>query len=82
MLSSGGSVRQRAALDRLLANELQVARRQLHRVYDAGMLIVSPAQRDALRKRVRDGQCVRLLEVISDSAVVNGRMSSVRVRSC
>ena len=49
-------------LDRLLSTELRIARAQLQRWRDSGRLDVEPEQRDALRKRVRDGQCVRFRE--------------------
>jgi hypothetical protein len=46
-------------LDRLLAAELRVSRSSLERR-------VSPEQREALRKRVRDGQMLRMSGLMPD----------------
>lgn len=45
-------------LDRLLATELRLPRTALHRWHEEGKLLVWPDHREALRKRVRDGQRV------------------------
>jgi hypothetical protein len=50
-------------LDRLLSAELRIGRAELCRLLEAGQLEVAPAQTDALRKRVRNGQRVRFIRI-------------------
>lgn len=55
-------------LDRLLAGELKSSRSALDRWHEERRLIVEPERRDALRKRIRDGQRVLLERALWDAA--------------
>jgi hypothetical protein len=48
-------------LDRLLANELSMARGDLQRRHSAGTLLVAPTRRDPLRRPIHDGQEICLV---------------------
>jgi hypothetical protein len=49
-------------LDRLLSGELNMSRTAVQRWYEEGRLSIEPAQKDPLRRRVRDGQRVRIAD--------------------
>lgn len=58
-------------LDRLLARELTLSRRRLHRLQSAGCLVLLPAGPRALRQAVRDGTRVLIdLSREADAAVL------------
>lgn len=52
-------------LDRLLANELGVARAWLHRKFGEGAIVIAPDSKDALNRRVRAGLCVRFSSALT-----------------
>ena len=48
-------------LDRLLAGELGLSRSKLQSLHEQGLLVIEPARKDVLRRRVRSGMLVRLM---------------------
>lgn len=48
-------------LDRLLAGELGLSRSKLQSLHEQGLLVIEPARKDVLRRRVRSGMQVRLM---------------------
>lgn len=49
-------------LDRLLAGELGLSRSKLQSLHEEGLLIIEPDRKDVLRRRVRSGMQVRLMQ--------------------
>jgi hypothetical protein len=49
-------------LDRLLSTQLGLGRAELYRLHEAGQVQVTPSQRDALRRPVRNAQRVRFFQ--------------------
>lgn len=49
-------------LDRLLAGELGLSRSKLQALYEEGQLVIEPMRKDVLRRRVRSGVRVRLMQ--------------------
>lgn len=49
-------------LDRLLAGELGLSRSKLQALHEAGQLVIEPMRKDALRRRIRSGVRVRLMQ--------------------
>ena len=47
-------------LDRLLAAQLPVSRRELGKMFDSGHIAVAPFHADALKRRVRDGSSITI----------------------
>lgn len=49
-------------LDRLLAGELGLSRSKLQSLHEEGLLVIEPGRKDVLRRRVRSGMQVRLMQ--------------------
>lgn len=49
-------------LDRLLAGELGLSRSKLQALHEEGRLVIEPMRKDALRRRIRSGVRVRLMQ--------------------
>jgi len=54
-------VRVAVRLDRLLADELELSRSAIQRLFKSGGILTEPAGKAALRKPVRDGQVIRVV---------------------